>query len=273
MTRTNGIDVSRWQGTIDWMELKKSTDLSFAIIRVGAGNKKDSMFKTNITQALAQKIPCGVYLYSHATTKEQAVKEAEFVIKAVKQYTIQYPIYYDIEDDRQLKLTTPQRTQLCKAFCDKILEANYIPGIYANSNWFNTKLDLSQLKKYEKWVAHWGTTEPDYDGAYGMWQYSSTGKVKGIDTAVDLNYCYIDYTKYSQNFKIGQKIILENTPVYTSSVKKTPSSYMNGTYYIYDGILLNNRFRITNLKKNVNATPISSKVTGYVKLDDILDKE
>ena len=270
MTLYQGIDVSHWQGVIDWDIIKKSTEISFAIIRVGAGTQKDKYFDTNITNALATGIHCGVYVYSLATTPKEALQEAEFVLKSIKAYDIKYPIYFDIEDSKQMKLTNEERTSLIKTFCDKMNAANYISGIYANSNWYTTKFNLNQLKKYEKWVAHWEVSSPGYDGAYGMWQYSSTGKVTGITGNVDLNYCYVDYLKYPQNFKAGTKVTLNNTPIYTSSINKKPSSYLNGTYYIYDGIVMNNRFRITNLKKNVNSLPISSKVSGYVILKDIL---
>lgn len=248
------------------------TSISFAIIRVGAGTTKDKYFASNVSKAIAAGLHCGVYLYSLATTPEEAIKEAEFVLKAIHNFKIQYPIYYDIEDPKQLKLSTKERTDLVKAFCDKIDSANYISGVYASAGWFKDKLNLNQLKKYEKWVAHWGVSAPNYDGAYGMWQYSSTGKIKGIEGVVDLNYCYIDYLSYAQNFKVGTKLELSNTPLYSSSIRKTPASLINGTYYIYDGIAMNNRFRITTLKKNVNALPIGSKVTGYVELKDIVAK-
>ena len=272
MTRMKGIDVSHWQGLIDWDTLKKSTDISFAIIRVGVGTKKDKYFNSNVAKALAANIYCGVYVYSKATSPEEATEEADFVIKSIKSYNIRFPVYYGIEDSRQLRLTNEERTALITSFCDRISAAHYIPGVYANTNWFNTKFNLNLLKKYEKWIAHLGVTAPSYDGAYGMWQYSSTGKVDGIEGDVDLDYCYINYLAYPQNFKIGTKLILNNVPLYTSSIRKEPSSTINGTYYIYDGIAMNNRFRITELKKNINTLPISEKVTGYVKLSDLFIK-
>ena len=172
-----GIDVSHWQGTIDWNKVAKSGDVDFSIIRVGGGTKKDPMFKKNIEGALEQGMHTGVYLYSYAKTEAEAKKEAEFVIKNVKSYMINYPIYYDIEDKAQANLSTTECTNLVKAFCDEILSANYIAGMYANTSWFNTKFQLDQLKKYEKWIAHWGISSPSYAGAYSLWQYSNKGKV------------------------------------------------------------------------------------------------
>ena len=84
-----------------------------------------------------------------------------------------------------------------------------------------------------------------------------------------MDYCYVNFNEYGQNYKAGKKIILDKTPVYTSSIRKEPTSYLTGTYYIYDGILYNNRVRITNIKKNVKMTPASKNVTGYVKIQDI----
>lgn len=270
MTLYKGIDVSRWQGNIDWTTVKETTDIHFAIIRASAGISRDKFFTTNVTNALACGIHCGVYVYSMATTIEEAQKEAEFILKAIKPYEIKYPVYYDIEDSRQMKLSNKERTALVQAFCDKINAANYIAGVYANFHWFNTKFDMNKLKKYEKWVAQWEVATPGYDGAYTMWQYSSTGKITGIRGNVNLNNCYVDYLTYPQNFKAGTKLTLKNTPLYSSSIRKQPAAYLTGTYYIYDGIAMNNRFRITNLKKNVKALPISAKVTGYVQLKDLV---
>lgn len=270
MTLYHGIDVSLWQGDIDWNRIKQNTDIEFAIVRVSAGTKKDKNFSTNMNRAAAAGIHLGVYIYSLATSIDEAIKEADFVINTIKPYTIQYPVYYDIEDTIQSKLTNDERTSLIQAFCNRIQSANYISGVYSSSSWFQYKFNLNQLKKYEKWVAHWGVATPSYDGAYGMWQYSSTGKIEGISGNVDLNYCYLDYKNYPQNYIAGTQITLKDTPVYTSSIDQTSTKKLTGTYYLYDGILMNNRFRITNAKKSVNALPIGQHVTGYVLRTDII---
>lgn len=263
MTRKNGIDVSHWQGLIDW-ELVSKDNIEFCIIRVGAGTKRDTKFSFNIKNALSAGLNCGIYIYSKATSTLQAQAEADFVLRSIKPYNITYPVYYDIEDDCHLKLTKKERTSIIKAFCDKIADSHYIPGVYASASWFRTMFDLNGLKKYEKWVASWNSNSPNYDGAYGMWQYSNLGTIQGIQTAVDLNYCYKEYETYPQNLKKGRSVVLTKVPLYSSATTKHVSSYVNGTYYIYDGILRNNRLRITNRKDRVGKLPLSTNVTGYV---------
>ena len=172
MAKTKGIDVSKWQGEIDWKKVKYS-GIIFAIIRAAAGQKKDKKFISNIKNATKAGILCGVYLYSYATTIAEAKAEAEFLLNIIKPYKITYPVYYDIEDTVQARLTNAQRTDLICAFCNTIQKNNYIAGIYASTSWFKNKFNLNRLKKYEKWIAQWYTTSPSYDGAYGMWQYSS----------------------------------------------------------------------------------------------------
>lgn len=192
--KIKGIDVSRWQGTIDWEQVKKD-GVEFAMVGIGRYQKGvgtlDTQFTANMTNAIAQDIKVGVYLYSMATTVEEAEDEAEYVLDQIDGYKISYPVAFDIEDDVHRKLTTKQRTDITIAFLNVIEEAGYHPMIYASQNWFDTSMDLTRLTKYDKWVACW-TTALTFKPT-SMWQYSSTGKVKGITGAVDLDYSYKDY--------------------------------------------------------------------------------
>lgn len=194
--RAKGIDVSRWQGKIEWEKVKED---GIEFVMVGVGRYKrgnvyvDPQLKNNLANANAQGIHVGVYLYSEAVTEEEAREEADFVLDQIDGYKISYPIAFDIEDTVHLKLTTKERTDITIAFLEVIQEAGYYPMIYASENWFNTNMDLNRLTKYDKWVARWADSVNF--SPYTMWQYSATGKVSGISGDVDLDYCYVDYSK------------------------------------------------------------------------------
>ena len=186
-----GIDVSYYQGTINWELLKPNID--FAILRCGYGkdvvSQDDKEFIRNANECTKLGIPFGVYLYSYATNTNDAVSEANHVLRLVKNYKLEYPVFYDVEDRTQEHLTNQQLTNICTTFCNILEENNYYVGIYANLFWLTTKLDSSELDKYDKWLAEW-RTEPTYTKPFGMWQYTSNGTVSGINTRVDMNIFY-----------------------------------------------------------------------------------
>ena len=192
---THGIDVSRFQGIIDWDVVKEHID--FAIIRCGYGGddprQDDPMFRRNADECTRLNIPFGVYLYSYATNVSEAVSEAKHVLRLVKDYKMAYPIYYDLEDNNTTgRQSNDTIAAIAKTFCDLLERENYYVGIYASLYWFNTKLTDPVFEQYTKWIARY-SDELNYDGDYGMWQYSATGRVRGIDEMVDLDYGYIDY--------------------------------------------------------------------------------
>ncbi len=195
--RVRGIDVSRWQGSVNWAGVKKD-GIEFVMLGLGRLNGKvpqpDPYFKANITGALSQNIKVGAYLYSIALTEEQARAEAQYVLDQIDGYKISYPVAFDIEDPTQMKLTTKQRTDIAIAFLEVIEKAGYHPMLYASENWMYGMMELSRLTKYDKWVAKWSDAAPAIV-PFTMWQYSSTGKVSGISAAVDLDYSYVDYSK------------------------------------------------------------------------------
>ena len=194
--RIRGIDVSRYQGTINWKAVKQD-GVKFTMIGVGyvinGQEQSDPKFEYNIRNAIKNNINVGVYIYSHAHNVKEAEKEAEFVLKQIRGYKISYPVAFDIEDEIHMKLTTKQRTDITLAFLRKIEAAGYYPMIYASQNWLHERMDLSRLTRYDKWVARWASSVEF--SPTSMWQYSSTGRVKGISTAVDLDYDLRDYTK------------------------------------------------------------------------------
>jgi len=189
-----GIDVSKWQGTIDWEKVKQD-GVDFAILREGYGkenpNQIDKRFEENYKKAKAAGIPVGVYHYSYADSVEDAKLEAEFCLKNIAGKQLEYPVVFDIEDKEQLKLTNQQRTELCKAFCETIEKAGYYAMIYCSLNWWNNYLDNQELGKYDLWLAHWDVGQPAV--SCGIWQKSERGIIDGIAGNVDLNESFKDY--------------------------------------------------------------------------------
>lgn len=187
-----GIDVSEFQGLIDWNKVKND-GVKFAILRIGFGSRssqKDRCFEQNYQNAKANGIAVGVYLYSYASNVVEAESEAQCVLNWLNNRKLDLPIYYDLEDNTQSKLGRSTLNAMCKAFCDKIEKSGYWAGIYTNQNWAINKIDGVALgQRYTYWIAQYNS-KCTYNGKYDMWQYSSSGKVNGINGNVDMNYMY-----------------------------------------------------------------------------------
>lgn len=203
VSKVYGIDVSYYQGNIDWKKVKNS-GVEFVIIRVGyrgygsAGTLvEDPKFKTYLDGATKAGLKVGVYFYTQAITTAEAQEEAKFVLDRIKGYSLQMPVYYDIEsvdyDTGRLDsagLSKAQKTALCTAFCDTIIKSGYSAGVYANYTWLNYYIDGAGLgKKYPIWLAHY-TSNTNYDQRMDMWQYSGSGTVSGISAYTDVNVWY-----------------------------------------------------------------------------------
>lgn len=197
-----GIDVSRYQGDIDW-EKVAGDGVEYAFIRAGVRGStegkivEDVTFEDNIKGAMKNGIDTGVYFFSQAVTEEEAVEEAEFVLKTIAPYDVTYPIVYDLEevtsnDARTKGLTKEEFTGNCIAFCEKIKEAGYTPMIYGNLKTFMIMLDMEQVEEYDKWFAYYNP-EVYFPYDFSVWQYTSEGTVNGIKGDVDLNVCMKDY--------------------------------------------------------------------------------
>lgn len=215
-----GIDVSSWQGHIDW-ERVKNAGVEFAIIRTGYGRKDpkqiDPYFKENLEGARKVGIKVGVYHYSYAESPEDAVKEAEFCLEILDGAKLDLPIYYDIEDKSiSNKHDKSIRTQMCINFCSTIEKAGYWAGVYANKNWFDNYLNYDELKaRYTLWLAHYCIDSPSLD--CDVWQYRSNGSIDGITGNVDMNYMYRDLLKE-----------IETSSVQASEVKTTTYTVVSG---------------------------------------------
>ena len=197
-----GIDVSTYQGEIEWDKVAAS-GVKFVFIRLGYRGYesgllvKDDRFEENITGALQNGIAVGVYFVTQAVSVEEAVEEAQFVMESIRPYNVTWPIVLDIEDAasptaRTAELTQQQRTDHAIAFCETVKERGYTPMLYCNIRWFIEKLDITRIADYDKWFAQY-FRKPFFPYAFQVWQYSSTGAIDGIKGNVDYNISFYDY--------------------------------------------------------------------------------
>lgn len=185
-----GIDVSRWQGDVNWSQVA-ADDISFVMLGTRSKGAVDPYFHKNIQEACSAGVQVGVYIYSLATTPEMAVAEADFVINLIKDYPVSYPVALDMEDDVQAVLSKEELAAIANAFCGRISEAGYYPIIYANEYWLNHYLDLSKMN-YPVWVARY-SQKPAFASPV-MWQATSSGSVKGISGNVDIDFQFQDFS-------------------------------------------------------------------------------
>lgn len=186
-----GIDVSQYQGNIDY----NKTKVDFVIIRAGYGkfkDQKDPYFEKNYKNAKAAGLNVGAYWYSYAQSEEEARLEAKTCLEVIKGKKFEYPIYFDLEERSQFNKGKAFCSKLVTAFCSEIEKAGYYAGLYISRSPLQTYISSDVAKKYALWIAEYGN-KCNYSGSYGMWQYSSTGRVNGIAGNVDLDYCYVDY--------------------------------------------------------------------------------
>lgn len=192
-----GIDVSRFQGEIDWEKVGNTDEISFVIVRLGyrgyqkGGITLDPCYERNVEGALEAGLTVGVYFFSQAVSVQEAVEEADFVREHLKEFEIEGPVVFDTEKIkfdhyRTENLSNTEITDCTIAFCDRIREYGYEPMIYANAKWLTTRLELERLTGYKIWYADY-EEEPLYPYWFDIWQYSNQGKIDGIDGAVDMN--------------------------------------------------------------------------------------
>ncbi len=206
--KANGIDVSKWQGKIDWNSVK-SDGIDFAIIRIGYRGENGLIYRDanadyNMQQAQKAGVLVGVYFFSTATNVKEATEEATFVINAIKGYKISYPVVYDCEGytnstSRMYSLTASERTANAIAFLTKINDSGYEPMFYGAKADLNSKEHwvIEQIEnQFKIWIAYYPTSTypsvetPDYNGKYDMWQYTNRGTVKGIEGNCDMIVSY-----------------------------------------------------------------------------------
>lgn len=197
-----GIDVSAHQGNINW-DAVKASGIEFAIIRISYGQSAvDSKVIRNIEECIRVGMPFGVYVYSYALNVNNAINEANLVIKTLAPYKnkVKFPVIIDMEDADGYKTrhgmpSNDTLVSICEKECLMFEDAGYYAAIYASKSWFDTKLNSSRLNRFDKWMAWWysqASSKFDHN-TYGLWQYTSSGKVNGISGNVDMNESFKDY--------------------------------------------------------------------------------
>lgn len=193
-----GLDVSRFQGEVDW-ERVKAAGYQFAMLRAGYGDDSvDGQFRRNASECNRLGIPIGAYWFCYAASPENAAQEADSCIRTVSGYRLDYPVCYDIEQasadyvEKQGVSFTPALAQnLVKSFCGRVESQGYFAMFYSNRSFYDTYLGAALAGRYAFWYARYTDT---FDGTdCGIWQYTSTGSVPGISGNVDLDLAYVDY--------------------------------------------------------------------------------
>lgn len=189
-----GIDVSKWQGDINFAKVK-AAGYDFVIIRAGFGryiSQKDSYFEQNYARAKAAGLNVGAYWYSYAVNVAQAQEEARICLEVLSGKQFEMPIYFDLEEQSQFSRGRSVCSDMVKAFCNALEKAGYFAGLYISRSYLQNYIIDEVAKRYTLWVAEYGP-RLNYSGDVGMWQYSSSGKVNGVIGNVDMDECYIDY--------------------------------------------------------------------------------
>lgn len=206
MNEKYGIDVSMAQGVIDWDKLAANDDLSFVIIRAAQGTYTDSRFMENIKECQRVGIPYGLYFAASATTEQDVRQEAAFAVDFCRRYRPQYGAWYDMELAKHKALGKAKITELLRLWLDYVSGEGYRSGIYTNKDWLDNRIDHALLANYDLWYAAYPSTarkaltdaprdnrqKLSYPQA-AIWQWSSAGRIDGINGNVDLNVCYAEF--------------------------------------------------------------------------------
>ena len=262
-----GIDVSYYQGNINWTSVANSGLVDFAIIRTGYGGEnwstqKDTCFEQNYSGCVANNIPVGVYHFSYATTPEMAKKEAEFCLYILKGRKLDYPVFYDIETAAHRAMDSTTMAAIVEAFCSTIEAAGYDAALYSSPTLYNSCLSSPTLDKYDRWVAHYGVDRPNFYKDFTIWQ-SGFRTVPGISGNVDANYGYKDYASSGGS---GGSVNPGGDDTYT--LECDVSSYTFGSNSTYDFIVWTDNPRLPTVKSNspeIVSISLSSVVTGGYK--------
>ena len=224
-----GIDVSEFQGKIDW-EKVKNDGIEFAILRCGYGmdfsNQDDVEYERNANECERLGIPYGVYLMSYANTVEKARSEAKHVLRLIEGRKISLGVWHDIEDNGTSGAINKETlTNIINTFCNTIKNAGYKVGVYASLNWLENKIERIIRDNYDIWVAQY-YSKCEYEGKYIMWQHTSSGKVNGISTNVDMNILYKDLPVINNNDNNNSKT--NNSEIVKSLQKALNKDYNCG---------------------------------------------
>ena len=258
---TKGIDVSTWNGNIDWAKVSKSID--FAIIRAGLGrlaSQEDKRFKTNYQGCKDNKISIGVYWYNYATTVDDAKAEAKACIEVLKGKTFDMPVWYDIEEKATLNTGKANVSKIAEAFCEELKAAGYQVGIYSFYSALNDSFTEEVKNKYDIWLANVGNngaplSSTNYKGHKEIWQYSWTGRLDGIKGDVDFDYCYKEYSA-------APAVPVKPDPVVIPTPSQGGGEKIDVTYAAYIGTWLSDVVNCNDTNGNGYAGVENRNISG-----------
>ncbi|MDL2287724.1 hypothetical protein LJB90_04115 [Eubacteriales bacterium OttesenSCG-928-G02] len=257
-----GIDVSLYQGDINWKSVKKS-GINFAMIKTSQGGSivnnilspfRDRYFAQNIINAYENNIHCGTYHYLMGTTIEDVKKETKFYLEQLKPHTdkIKFPCAVDMEDTRYKLLSKNENSKLIRTFCDMVAEAGFIPMLYTNRDFSTYYIDMNNLKDIDIWFALYRTprsndNKPEDFANITIWQWNEKGNIDGINAITNLDEGYFDYSDMHDEFKKGDIV----------EINMDAETYYNGGAYIpswvkenYDHIITATRYKGSEVYKN-----------------------
>lgn len=231
--QVKGIDISKWQGAIDFQKGKNS-GIKFVIIRAGYGTKgKDEFFEANYKKAKAAGLHVGAYWYSYADGFKEASEEADAFLRALSGKQFDYPVYLDMEEKSQLEAGMDFCSGLIKTFCSRLEAAGYFAGFYTSSSYARAVAKEEVRKRYSFWCAQWASS-CSFAGSCGIWQYSSKGMVPGISGRVDLDYAYQDFPSIIVNGGFnGYKASVKNPepkPIPTLTIEEAAKKVIAGEF-------------------------------------------
>lgn len=190
---TEGIDVSKFQGIINFRQVR-AADVRFVMIRASIGSyTADPLFTRNAAAAAAAGLNWGAYHYFYSKTVPEALAEAEFFLSRLKGLRPTFPVALDAEEPSLLSAGREALTDAVEAFLTKVQSAGYYVTLYANLNWLQNYLNFQQLRRFDVWLAQWGPAPTFQEAPIGMWQYTSEGTVPGVSGRVDRDRAFKDY--------------------------------------------------------------------------------
>lgn len=203
----SGIDISKWQGDIDWEAVSNNPDIDFVMIRATYGQDDvDKKLNENVAGCEEYGIPYGFYHYIYAENTDEAEIEADNFLNAISGYSPTYPVVLDIEESFYQKMDKDDVTDIVCTFMEKLEDRGYYAMIYSFAKFIEDELDYERIKVYDIWVACWGDRDrlnENFSYSYGMWQYSEKGTVEGIEEYVDLDYSYKNYPFIIRKFGLN----------------------------------------------------------------------
>lgn len=215
MVQIKGIDVSKWNGDVDFAKVK-ADGIKFVMLRAGLGrsaSQKDTYFERNYAKAKAAGLDVGVYWYSYAVSGADAKLEARACLECIGGKRFEYPIYFDLEEPKQLAKGKRFCSNLVKVFCGEIEKVGYFAGLYMSRKPLQTLISDDVKKRYALWVAEYNS-KCNYKEDHGMWQYTAKGSINGHNGQFDMNYCYVDYPEIIRKnglngYKTAEQLALE----------------------------------------------------------------